>query len=351
MTNRQTAWKRWTLLAPLAGFGVLGGLLLAGGLGAADTPPGRIPFQIATGSAAGAFFQVGEAIAGLISHPEGVDRCGPPGVCGPPGLIITASTSAGTVDNVMAVNSGTAESGLARADVVAAAVRGEGAFRRSGKASHVRTIASLFSEDVQLIVAARSRIKSVADLRGKRISFGAGSAGMAFTGRQILAAYRVPETNLKIVDADLTTALGLLQAGKLDAIFTVGAVPLNQVTGFLAGGQGRLVPIDGPGRDRLVQMIPQFAGVRIAAGSYPGQSAVDTVSTQAVWIVRDSLPDPLIYGITRALFDPANHDGLVDSHPSAREIGLATAALNPPAPLHSGAARFYRGKGVLPASK
>src|SRR5580693_6168719 len=118
MANRPNAWNRWTVLTPLAGFAglVVVALLLAGGLGAADTPPGRIPFQIATGTASGAFFPVGEAIAGLISHPEGVDRCDKPSVCGPPGLIITASTSPGTVDNVMAVNSGTAESGLARAD-------------------------------------------------------------------------------------------------------------------------------------------------------------------------------------------------------------------------------------------
>jgi TRAP transporter TAXI family solute receptor len=349
MTHRLLTWNRWTLLAPLAGFGglVLGVLLLAGNFSAADTPPGRIPFQIATGSTGGAFFPVGEAIAGLISHPEGVDRCDKPGVCGPPGLIITARTSQGTVDNVMAVNNGTAESGLARADVVAAAVRGDGAFRQSGKAAHVRTIATLFSEDVHLIVSARSRIKGVGDLRGKRISLGAASAGMAYTGRQILAAYHVPESSVKIVDADLSAALSLMQAGKLDAFFTVGAVPLNQITGFLAGGQGRLVPIDGPGRDRLIHMMPELAKVEIAAGSYPGQGAVQSISAQAVWIVRDSVPEPLVYGITRALFDPANHDGLMGSHPSAREIGLATAALNPPAPLHPGAARFYHQAGVL----
>ena len=57
--------------------------------------------------------------------------------------------------------------------------------------------------------------------------------------------------------------------------------------------------------------------------------------------MRDSVPDALVYGITRALFNPANRDALAASHPSAREIGLATAALNPPAPLHPGAARYY----------
>ena len=72
------------------------------------------------------------------------------------------------------------------------------------------------------------------------------------------------------------------------------------------------------------------------------------MATRALWIVRDSVPDALVYGITRALFNPANRQTLTASHPSAREIGLNTAALMPPAPLHPGAARFYAeaAKGV-----
>ena len=70
----------------------------------------------------------------------------------------------------------------------------------------------------------------------------------------------------------------------------------------------------------------------------PGASVKDRA---ALWIVRDSVPEGLVYGITRALFNPANRDALSASHPSAREIGLTTAALMPPAPLHPGAARFY----------
>lgn len=309
---------------------------LASGAVAADTP--RIPFQIATGSTTGTFFPVGEAIAGLISHPPGVNRCEAANVCGPAGLIVSARTTDGTVDNLLFVNDGNVESGLAQSDVIAAAVKGAGPFKAKGKQAHLRVIASLFSEEVHLVAAGKANIKTVADLRGKRVSLGLAGSGVGFTAHEILTAYRVPEARLKRVSLDTPGAIALMKQGKLDAFFAVGGVPIEGVGDLLASHAATLVPIMGPARDRLVRGEPSLEPATI---TYPGQAPVATVSTRALWVVRDSVPDGLVYGITRALFNPANRDALRASHPSAREIGLATAALLPPAALHPGAARFY----------
>ncbi len=303
---------------------------------AADTP--RISFQIATGSTTGTFFPVGEAIAGLLSHPPGVNRCEVVNVCGPAGLIVSARTSDGTVDNLLSVNNGDVESGLAQSDVIAAAVRGTGPFKAKGKQSHVRVIASLFSEEVHLVVADKAKIKSAADLKGMRVSLGLPGSGVGFTAQEILAAYHVPESKLKQSALDTPSAIALMKQGKLDAFFAVGGVPIEGVSDLLASHLARLVPITGAARDRLVKAEPSLEAATI---DYPGQEPVATVSTRALWIVRDSVPDALVYGITRALFNPANREALSASHPSAREIGLTTAALMPPAALHPGAARFY----------
>jgi TRAP transporter TAXI family solute receptor len=331
--------QRFTALLVVAG---LAGLVLSGFLtvGAAGAPPvGRISFQIATGSSAGAFFPVGQAIAGLISHPPGVDRCDAAPVCGPAGLVISVRTSQGAIDNVTEVDDGDAESGFAQADVVAAAVKGRAPFH--AKAGHIRVLASLFDEDVHLVVAARAKIKSVADLRGKRISQGDEGAGSSLTMREILAAYRVPESAVKLVPADGENDVAQMRAGKVDAFFVVGGVPQAGLADLFAQGQARLVPIDGPGRDRLIKLLPSFKAATISANLYVGQGATQTVATRALWIVRDSVPDDLVYGIARALFQPMNHNALVASHPSARQINLADASVNLPAPLHTGAARFY----------
>jgi len=156
--------------------------------------------------------------------------------------------------------------------------------------------------------------------------------------RTILSAYRV---RAREVVSD-ENAAQMLKSGKIDAYFAVAGVPLDSIRDLFAQHQARLVPIDGEGRDRLLQMVPQLSAATIQAGAYPGTAAVETVSTRAYWVTRDSAPDSLIYGITRALFNPANRDALAASHPSAREIGQNISAAGSGAPIHPGAARFYR---------
>jgi TRAP transporter TAXI family solute receptor len=335
--------QRVLALVALFAFAVLviGALLTGGNLGMADSGPTRVSFQIATGSTEGVYFPVGQAMAGLISHPLGVGRCDTATVCGPAGLILSARTSEGTTDNLRSVNQGLVDSGFADGDAIAAAVKGAGAFRRPVR--HLRVIAALFPEEAHLVVAANSNIQSVTDLRGKRVLMGpANGIGLARV-RAILSAYRVRAR--EVVSAD--PADQLLKDGKIDAYFAVAGVPLESIKTLLAQHAARLVPIDGEGRDRLIQTVPQLSTATIAAGAYPGTGAVETVSTRAYWVTRDSEPDPLVYGMVRALFNPANRDALTASHPSARGISLDSAATNPPAPLHPGAARFYREKGKL----
>jgi uncharacterized protein len=320
---------------------VMGALLTGGKIGLDDSGPTRISFQIATGSTEGVYFPVGQAMAGLISHPLGVGRCDTATVCGPAGVILSARTSEGTTDNLRSVNQGLVDSGFADGDVIADAVAGRNAFRRPAR--HLRVIAALFPEEAHVVVAAKSDIQSVDDLHGKRVLLGQPGSGSVFRGRAILAAYRVRAR--EVINSD--SPAQLLKDGKIDAYFTVAGVPLDSVKDLIAHHVARLVPIDGEGRDRLIQMVPQLVPATIAAGAYPGTGAVETVATRAWWVTRDSEGDSLIYGMTRSLFNPANRNVLAASHPSAREIGLDSAAANPPAALHPGAARFYREKGKL----
>lgn len=320
---------------------VMSALVTGGKLGLDDAGPARISFQISTGTTEGVYFPVGQALAGLISHPQGVGRCDTATVCGPAGVILSARTSQGGVENLRAVNSGAVDSGFADGDVVAAAVAGRGAFRRPAR--HLRVIAALFPEEAHLVVAAKSNIRSVSDLRGRRVLLGPPDSGGTVRSRVILSAYRV---RVRGIISDQSAAQ-MLREGKIDAYFTVAGVPLDSVKSLLTAHVARLAPIDGDGRDRLLQAVPQLERAVIPAGAYPGSVAVETVATRAWWVTRDSESDSLIYGMTRALFNPANHGVLAQSHPSASAIDLDSAVAHAPAPLHPGAARFYREMGRL----
>jgi len=332
---------------------LLAGLAAAAALiGGAEGPVQHVSFVIATGPTGGTYFPIGEAIAGIISHPPGVLRCERPGVCGPPGVIASVRTSPGAMFNVLAVNAHTVDAALAQSDVVAEAIAGKATFKSRGKQSNIRALAGLFPEEVHLIASTKAKIKSVSDLRGKRVSLGPADSGTLVTVRAILAAYRLPLSRLKLDRSSSSdVAAEKLSRGQLDAMMFVGGAPVPLVRELLEDGNAQLVPIAGAVRERLVKQSHLLVPMSIPAGLYPRTGKVETVGLRAVFIVNSSVPDAAVYGIARALFNPANRATLAGSHRSAAAIRIDSAARDLPAPLHPGAARFFRDAGKLPKQK
>jgi|SRR5262245_13941627 len=309
--------------------------------------PQRIAFQISTGSTTGTYFPVGQLLAQILSHPPGVGRCEPAEVCGPTGLIVSARASEGSVANVLAVNSGSVSSGLAQSDVVALAITGRGPFRRTGPTKQLRVIANLYGEDVHLLAAKNSNIKSVADLKGKRVSLSTENSGTIITARAILTAYRLTEKSI-IPNYDTAEKAGdMLQTGQLDAMFYVGGTPVNLIQQLLDENVAVLIPIDGDGRKRLLNGQPSLASHVIARGAYTGSPAIETVSVDALWITDASQPDNLVYGIDKALYNAANRAALAMERVGTHFMELDAGSRNAIAPLHPGAARFFTEAGML----
>ena len=321
----------------------LGAMVLVGFIsvsGTAQDVAPRLSFVIATGPSGGTYFPVGEAIAAIVSHPPGVDRCEAQGACGPVGLIASARTSSGAVANVRDVNTDRADSGLAQSDVVAEAVSGKGTFRSIGPQTRIRTIATLFPEDVLVIAARSSGIRTLLDLKGKRVSIGAPGSGTLVAARAVLDAARLT-ARVRISNEPADAAGQRLAEGKLDAFFFVGGAPVPLVQNLASRGLAVLVPIDGTARRKLLAQTRGFVETSIPAGQYAGQARIETLATHAVFIVNASVPADIVFGITRSLFNPANRQMLAASHPSAGAIRLETATSGLTAPLHPAAARFY----------
>lgn len=322
-------------------------LLVAGFLGvavaaAAQNLPPRWSFEIATGPVAGTYFPAGELIARVVSHPPGLARCEKSPLCGPPGMIATARSSEGAVANVLAVNAGRSTSGLVPGNVLADAVAGQGHFRKDGRQTHVRVMADLFTEQILLVTAKRSSIRSVVGLKGKRVSLGRTSADLA---QAILTAYRVKR--VKSVREPYDASVALLRGGKIDAFFVRRAASDPAVTGLLESGQVRLVPIDGKGRTRFLARVKGTTAETVAAGVYPATPRLDTVGTHTYWIVQDVTPPDAVYALVRALYHPGNRSML--DHGNSR-IRPGSAASLQWLPLHPGAVRYWREVKVLPKS-
>jgi uncharacterized protein len=330
----------------IAGLAAVGVMLGWGVHGSAQGLPARQSFEIVTGPVAGTYFPMGELIARVVSHPPGLGRCEKRGVCGPPGVIVSARSSDGAVANVLAVNSGQAASGLAQGNVVADAVAGRGPFRKYGRQTHIRVMADLFPESMQLVVAARSPVKTVADLKGKRVSLGNAQSGSDVIASEILSAYGVKGVKIRRETYDASAAL--LREGKLDAFFFLGGAPVPLVSDLIGRGQARLVPIDGKGRSRLVARIKGLSADTIPPGAYRNTGRLETISCHTLWIVKDTAPSNAVYAMVRALYDPANRDVLAQGPRPAQEIKLGETASLLSVPWHPGATRFYREVGQLP---
>jgi hypothetical protein len=317
----------------------------------ADNPQ-RVAFQISTGSTTGTYFPVGAMLAQLLSHPPGVERCEAANVCGPSGLIVSTRASQGSVANLLAVNSGMVTSGIAQADVVAAAVAGQGPFRKTGPIKQLRVIANLYGEDLHLVASKKSKIKSVADLRGKRVSLSTEGSGTNVTARAVLAAYRIPDKSIVANYDSSDQAVDLLQMGKLDAVFFVGGTPVGLLGQLLDEDVAVLIPINGDGLKRLLAKEPNLSAHTIAKGTYGNAPAVDTVSIDALWITDASQPDNLIYGILKSLYNPANRGTIQSGRLGSHFMELASGTKEATTPLHPGALRFFTEAGILkPAQK
>jgi len=308
----------------------------------------RISFLISTGSTAGTYYPVGNLLAQVLSHPPGVGRCEAANVCGPSGLIVSTRASQGSVANVFAVNSGMVSSGLVQADVVALAVAGQGPFRKIGAAKELRVIANLYGEDLHLIAAKSAKIKSVADLRGKRVSLSTEGSGTNVTARSVLTAFRLDRAITPNYDS-AEKAVDLLQAGKLDAMFFVGGTPVNLLQQLLDEDVAVLVPITGDGLKRLVAREPFLTPHTIPKGTYANTPDVETVSVDALWITGASQPEPLVYGMLKALYNPANRAAIQAERVGSHFMDLASGSRN--SPLHLGAVRFFTEAGVLKPSQ
>lgn len=304
-------------------------------------------FRIATGGTSGTYFPIGGLIANAISNPPGSRPCDEGGSCGVPGLVATAIASNGSVANVNAINSGGVESGFSQSDVAYWAQTGTGVFEGKGKVEKLRAIANLYPESIHLIASKSSGIKSVADLKGKRVSLDEPGSGTIVDARLILGAWGLSEDDIEADYLKPNQAADRMRDGAMDAFFFVGGFPAGAIVELASNTDITVVPIAGDEADSVVSDYEFFAANTIPAGTYEGQDEdVETLSVGAQLVTSADQPEELIYEITKALWNDNTRKLLDSGHAKGKVITLDTALDGVGIPLHPGAKKFYDEAGV-----
>ena len=304
-------------------------------------------FTIGTGGTAYTYYPVGGMIANAISKPPGSRECGKGGSCGVDGLIASAVSSRGSVDNVNSIISGLRNSGFAQSDVAYWAYTGTGTMEGKEPAKDLRTIAALFQEHIHLVALKKSNINSVKDLKGKRVSLDEPGSGTYVDAKLILESNGLSTNDVKAEALKGKAATDALRNGKVDAIFVVAGYPTGAIVELASAVDIKLVPIDGAGAKALTSKYGFFSESPIPSGTYEGVDAVNTVAVCAQWFTSAKEDTDLIYKITKALWNKESRKLMDVGHAKGKTITPDSALSGVGVPLHPGAEKFYKEAGLI----
>ncbi|HYF07590.1 MAG TPA: TAXI family TRAP transporter solute-binding subunit [Acetobacteraceae bacterium] len=336
MTNRRTL-----LAAALAG-------LCAPAVVAQAQAPSF--FRIGTGAAGGTYYPIGGILANAISCPPGAPCGEGGGTAGVPGMVAVAQATQGSLQNANLIHSGNAESGFVQSDVAHWAYTGTGLYEGRPRAERLRFLAHLFPEHIHAIVRRDSPIRSLDELRGRRVALGLQASGARIGAEMILDAHGLRATrDFRAEYLSTQQAVERLQDNNLDAGLTVTGYPASAITEFCSRTGCRLLPITGANAQRVMDRAPFYGVGTIPRTAYEGlEGDVPTLTVGALWLVRDSVPEETVYRITRALWSDVTRGLLDRGHAKGREIVRDNALTGRgEVPFHPGAERYYRETGLL----
>lgn len=311
-------------------------LVAAATLATAAVAQQRLFFGIATGGTGGTYYPLGGMLAQLISNKAVVDG---------KKISATAEAAGASVGNAQLLGKKDIESAFVAADILDAAYNGKGQFANA-PIKNLRVLGALYPETVQLITRADSGINSVRDLKGKSISSGAPGSGQYQLLTDLLQVHGMTRADVKEDLSSFTQAVDKIKDGNLHATLITAGVPTAAVTDFAQSHALKVIPLAGPEIAALQKQQPFYASVKLPANTYKGQTAaVDTLAVMAVWTTHDGVPDNVAYEVTKALYENTAIMGQV--HVQGKNITLQTATAVGNVPIHPGALKYFKEKGIV----
>lgn len=287
--------------------------------------------NILTGGTSGVYYPLGVALSKIYAEKI-------------PGVRTQVQSTKASVENLNLLQSKRGEIAFVLGDSVKSAWEGDEEAGFKQKLGNLRGIAGIYPNYIQIAALKESGIKSFADLKGKSLSVGAPKSGTELNARRIFAASGMSYQDLKKTEyLPFAESVEAMKNRQLDATLQSAGLGVASIRDLSTSVPINMVAVP---ESVVAKLGPPFISATIPAGTYTGQDAdVQTVAIVNFLITHKDVPDEVAYQMTKQLFE--NLPEMVAAHKAATAIKLENATAGMPVPLHPGAARYYKEKGLL----
>jgi TRAP transporter TAXI family solute receptor len=303
---------------------------LVAGLVSAPTARAAEFINILTGGTSGVYYPLGVALSKIYG--EAI-----------PGARTQVQATKASVENLNLLQQGRGEAALTLGDSLKLAWEGDEEAGFKNKLDKLRGIAAMYPNYIHFVVRSDSGISSLADLKGKSISVGAPKSGTELNSRTILAAAGLSYDDLgKVEYLPYAESVELMKNRQLDGTLLSSGLGVAAIRDLATSIDVTFVPIPA----ELVEKIgAPYVSLPIVAGTYRGQDAdVPTAGVVNFLVTHEGVPEETVYLMTKSMFE--NLDQMVAAHGAAKSIKLENAVKGMPLPVHPGAERYYKEKGI-----
>jgi uncharacterized protein len=287
--------------------------------------------NVLTGGTSGVYYPLGVALAKIYG-----DKI--------PNVKTQVQATKASVENLILLQQGRGEIAFTLGDSLKAAWEGDEDEGFKTSFDKLRTIGAIYPNYIQIVATADSGIKTLADLRGKSLSVGAPKSGTELNSRAILAAAGLTYKDIgKIEYLPFAESVDLMKNRQLNATLQSAGLGVASLKDLSTSSEITVVSVP---KEVVDKIGPPFVSVNIPANTYTGQDKdVPTAAVVNYLVTSSAVSDDLAYQMTKLIFESLPE--LANSHVAGKEIKLETAAMGSPVPLHPGAIRYYKEKGLI----
>lgn len=291
----------------------------------AATKSEKKTFGLATASIGGAYYPMGQAISSVVeNHVEGVS--------------LTPEVTNGSVENPRLVDGGEVQFGITNSNIGYFAYKGEAPY---DKKLQIVAVGNLHPSVFHVIVLDKSPIKSIADLKGKRVAVGPAGGGTLNVLQDVLKQYDMQLSDIVPSYLSYTDGFTQLKDGNVDAALALAGYPAAGVMEISTTEKIRFLELEEEKFNSLLNEFPYYSKIVVPKDVYNLDKDVIAVGIKNILITRPDMDEEIIYNITKAIYE--NLSELAEINKTAGQIDPATAGATS-IPLHPGAEKYFKEK-------